>query len=55
MDDSANHDLVTEEYYKQELAYQKEIDASNTATELGATLKLEQSEDGITIFFPEKS
>ena len=54
MDDSANHDLVTEEYYKQELAYQKEIDASNTATELGATLKLEQSEEGITIFFPEK-
>ncbi|MGX1928670.1 FixH family protein [Flagellimonas sp. 2504JD4-2] len=54
MDDSANHDLVTEEYYKQELAYQKEIDASNTSTELGATLKLEQSKDGITIFFPEK-
>ena len=54
MDDSANHDLVTEEYYKQELAYQKEIDASNTATKLGAPLKLEQSEDGITIFFPEK-
>nr|WP_299487966.1 FixH family protein [uncultured Allomuricauda sp.] len=53
-DNHANHDLVTEEYYKQELAYQKEIDASKSAIELDAELKLEKSEEGITIFFPEK-
>ena len=29
-DNRANHDLVTEEYYKAELAYQKEIDAEKS-------------------------
>ncbi len=53
-DDQANHDLVTQEYYKRELAYQKEIDASKSAMEMDAKLKLEKSEEGITIFFPEK-
>ncbi|MBS9460897.1 FixH family protein [Flagellimonas sp. 389] len=54
MDDSTNHDLVTDDYYKQELAYQKEIDASNSASEMGADLKLEKSEGGLRIFFPEQ-
>ncbi|UII77060.1 FixH family protein [Flagellimonas sp. HMM57] len=54
MDDSVNHDLVTDDYYKQELAYQKEIDASNSASEMGVDLKLEKSEEGLKIFFPEQ-
>ena len=33
MDDRANHDLVTEEYYKAELGYQKEIDAAFDLTQ----------------------
>ncbi|MEX0312730.1 MAG: FixH family protein [Allomuricauda sp.] len=53
-DNSANHDLVTKEYYKRELAYQNEIDASKSAMELGAKLRLKKSAEGITIFFPEK-
>ncbi|RDY58662.1 FixH family protein [Flagellimonas nanhaiensis] len=53
-DDRANHDLVTEEYYKKELAYQEEIDASKTASEKGAIIKVEKSEKGITLFFPEQ-
>lgn len=53
-DNSANHDLVTEEYYKQELAYQNEIDASKSALDMEAKLKFVKSEEGITIFFPER-
>ncbi len=53
-DDRANHDLVTEEYYKKELSYQQEIDASRNAAEMGAKLTIEKSEKGISIAFPEQ-
>ena len=53
-DDSANHDLVTEEYYKKELSYQQEIDASKTATEMNANLKVEKTDEGLMIYFPER-
>ncbi len=52
-DNRANHDLVTDDYYKQELAYQKEINASKTALEMKATLKIEKSEEGLKVVFPE--
>lgn len=54
MDDQANHDLVTKEYYKRELAYQNEIDASENAAKMGAKLKVVKSEKGLTIFFPNQ-
>ena len=54
MDDSANHDLVTKDYYKQELAYQNEIDAANSALKSKAKLKVEKKENGIVITFPEQ-
>ena len=54
MDDSANHDLVTDDYYKQELAYQNEIDASNSASKMNAKLKIKKSVDGLTVVFPEQ-
>ena len=53
-DDSANHDLVTEEYYKKELSYQQEIDASKTATEMDANLKVEKTDKGLVVYFPER-
>ena len=53
-DDRANHDLVTEEYYKKELTYQKQIDASKTATEMGANLTVEKTDEGLVISFPER-
>jgi len=53
MDDSANHDLVTDSYYKKELAYQKEIDAEENAAANNAQLKIKQTEAGINVFFPE--
>ncbi|TKD59153.1 FixH family protein [Flavobacterium sp. ASW18X] len=52
-DNKANHDLVTEGYYKQELAYQKEIDAQEYAAALDAELTIEKIPDGLLIRFPE--
>ncbi|WP_431162862.1 FixH family protein [Flagellimonas beolgyonensis] len=53
-DDRANHDLVTEEYYKKELTYQQELDASNSATEMNANLTVEKTDEGLVIYFPER-
>ena len=53
MDDRANHDLVTDDYYKQELEYQKEIDAERSASEMKANLKIEKSAQGLTVEFPK--
>jgi len=52
-DDRANHDLVTEDYYKKELAYQKEIDAEKEANALSRPLQLEKTGEGLLIRFPE--
>ncbi|TLF45173.1 FixH family protein [Maribacter aurantiacus] len=53
-DKRANHDLVTEDYYRQELAYQKEIDAQKNATKDINKLQVRKSPDGLEIRFPEK-
>ncbi|MEM8998956.1 MAG: FixH family protein [Bacteroidota bacterium] len=53
-DDRANHDLVTDEYYKQELTYQDEIDAEELASEKNAQLKVTTAKNGLTISFPEQ-
>jgi nitrogen fixation protein FixH len=54
MDDRANHDLVTEEYYKAELGYQKEIDAENNANNLSSKLMVRKTAEGLVIEFPEE-
>ncbi|WP_338039248.1 FixH family protein [Maribacter litopenaei] len=53
-DNRANHDLVTEDYYRQELAYQKEIDAQNNATKDINKLQVRKSPDGLEIRFQKK-
>ncbi|SMC35161.1 FixH family protein [Cellulophaga tyrosinoxydans] len=53
MDDRANHDLVTEEYYQAELGYQKEIDAENNANADDKKLKVSKTLEGLLIEFPE--
>ena len=54
MDDHANHDLVTEEYYQQELGYQKEIDAETNANNLITKLSTRKTPEGIIIEFPKE-
>lgn len=51
--DGANHDLVTEEYYKAELGYQKEIDAETNARNISREIKIEKAPEGLRIIFPE--
>ena len=53
-DNSANHDLVTEEYYKEELAYQKEIDALSNAKDYAPQFSFIHQENGLAIAFPPK-
>ncbi len=51
-DGRANHDLVTEEYYKAELGFQKEIDAEKNANE-NAKIFVEKTQEGLLLKFPE--
>ncbi len=51
--DKYEHHLVSEDYYKDELYYQKEIDKLNNAAKLSENIALSNSEKGITISFPQ--
>jgi hypothetical protein len=48
-----NYDLVSEEYYKDELNYQADIDKLNNTKELNIKIKTTKTKDGIEIAFPE--
>lgn len=48
------HDLVTEEYYKKELAFQKEIDAEKNARALPNDVFIKKTPIGLSITFPEE-
>ena len=52
-DDRANHDLVTDNYYKKELDYQAEIDAEKSASANEATLEITKVSEGLNITFPK--
>jgi hypothetical protein len=47
------HELVSEDYYKDELHYQQDIDKLNNALKLSENIKLTNSNKGIIIHFPE--
>lgn len=47
------HELMSEDYYRDELHYQEEIDKINNASELEENVKIIRSENGILIEFPE--
>jgi len=53
-EDRADHELVTTDYYKKELAYQKEIDAEKNASALNAKVEIDKTENGLMVTFPEK-
>jgi hypothetical protein len=50
--DEYDHKLVSEEYYKEELHYQEEIDRLNNAGNLEENVQVKQSKEGLTIIFP---
>ena len=49
----SNYDLVTEDYYQQELEYQKTIDKEKNSRELSQNLEWFKTNQGIKIRFPE--
>lgn len=53
-DDRLNHDLVTEEYYKQEMVLQQEIDAETNSVNLIENIKGQKTDAGWLLRFPEK-
>lgn len=48
-----NSEMITENYYEEELAYQKVIDAKNNADLLPEKPKYNQDPSGIKVIFPE--
>jgi len=51
--DKYEHDLVTDDYYKQELEFQNEINKETNAKNLVENISLKKTKEGITIIFPE--
>lgn len=49
-----DHHLVSEEYYKDELNYQQEIDKMNRAAELKENVVLNKTAEGLAISFPSE-
>jgi hypothetical protein len=47
------HDLVTEDYYKQELAFQNEIDAEKNSKNLQKNITIKKTTKGLVISFPK--
>lgn len=50
--DKYDHDLVVEDYYKQELEYQKDIDKETNAKALLENISYKRIEEGLLIRFP---
>lgn len=50
-----NHPLVSKEYYKEEVAYQDEIDRLNNANKLKDNVKVQKSSKGIFLVFPPET
>ncbi len=47
-----DHDLVTEDYYKQELNFQNDLNKENNAKSLEKDLTWKKTKEGILIMFP---
>ncbi|TDY11829.1 FixH family protein [Meridianimaribacter flavus] len=51
--DKYDHDLVTEDYYKQELELQKNINKEKNAAQLKHNITYKKTDTGLLISFPE--
>ncbi|MEL4454574.1 FixH family protein [Lutimonas vermicola] len=51
--DEYQHELVSEDYYGDELRYQEEIDKLNNAKHLNQDIELRNTKNGVTISFPK--
>ncbi|MTE27436.1 FixH family protein [Winogradskyella ouciana] len=53
-DDKYDHDLVVEDYYKQELQFQSDIDKETNARKLATNISWNKTTEGIVIVFPKQ-
>lgn len=53
VDDKYDHDLVTEEYYQEELAYQESIEKIKNSKSLTNNISWKRTEKGLEMTFPE--
>jgi len=51
--DKYNHDLVTEDYYKKELEFQKDIDKESNSKSLEENISWKKANEGLIINFPK--
>jgi len=52
-DKKYDHDLVTEDYYKEELDFQNDINKETNAKNLSENISWKKTEEGLLITFPE--
>jgi len=52
--DKYEHHLVSEDYYKDELYYQQEIDKMNNASKLTQNVKVDRVDEGMLVSFPDE-
>lgn len=52
---NSNYDyqMVVDDYYKQEIGFQDELDGRNNAAKLTSKIRVEQNTEGILLVFPE--
>lgn len=53
MNKKYDHDLVTEDYYKEELSFQNEITKEENSKNLEEDISWKRTDDGLLIAFPE--
>lgn len=53
VNDKYDHDLVTDDYYEEELKHQNEIDKLNNAKKLDQNIRWKKTDDGLEIRFPD--
>jgi hypothetical protein len=53
-DKKYSHDLVAKDYYKKELNFQKNIEATKNAKKLKENIKIERVKEGLKIIFPKE-
>ena len=52
IDKKYDHDLVTEDYYKEELEYQKDIDKLKNSKSLSENISYQKTKEGLLVKFP---
>lgn len=53
-DDKYSHDLVVEEYYKNELTFENQLDKTRNASKLSENINLKKTPEGLVVTFPQE-